>query len=158
MALLVPTNSGTVHRRLGPSETFDVLGPIPARRFIDLMFIHLRFLGQLSAPGPMLLGVTVGASSQASAGAFAAGTSLIQRSVVTIQGHPAIRFQFDTAPESVNFTLAIGRQVLAGSTFVHIASTASADGEADLTVSLRLLGLVLETRERLGQLEAVSLP
>lgn len=158
MALLVPTNSGTVHRRLGPTATFDVLGPIPADRFIDLMFLHLRYLGQLSAPGPMTVGVVVGSSAQAGAGAFAAGTSLIQRSVATLQGHPALRFQFDTAPESLNLTLAIGRQVTTGPSFLHIASTASADGEADLTVSLRLLGLALETRERLGRLEEVSFP
>jgi len=154
MALLIPANSGTSVVTMTTGETrFQVLGPIPADRWLDLIFVNLW----VGAATGVSMAWTVSASPDAGQDAFTSGVPLITRSDAVLLGIPSVNLIF-ASTQSHNFTFAVGRRIATGPSFVHTGVLSTANVDLSLVTSARILGLGVETRERLGRFEEVRLP
>lgn len=154
MALLVPDNGGTAHfGTTSAGAFFMVIGPIPADRWIDLLYLDV--FG--AATAVISVGFTLGTSREANQAGFETGIPLIQRSNVTNFGVPMISFVF-AGEVSKSLTFAVGRRISSGPSYIHIAYVQTGNVFGSVTVSARLLGLARETRSRLGEPEEIVLP
>ena len=154
MALLVPANGATFfHGATGAFNVFGVMGPIPAGRWIDLVFLDLWAEGTAAVE----VGLSVGPSPDASVEGFGSGVPLITSSNIVVFGSPGLSFLLTTSAGR-SIVIAAGRRVTAGPSFIHVAFVKSNAVNASLAVSARILGLALEKRSRLGVEEDVVLP
>lgn len=154
MALLVPANGGSFSRSVtSPNREYGIIGPIPALRWLDLIYVSVRAQGVSNAA----TGFSLGPSPEAGSAAFGAGVSLLSRSEGQIEGISVHRLLFDAAGGQ-NLTLAVGRRVETGPSYVHVVMDHSGTFAVTWLVSVRILGLATETRERLGEPGEISFP